>query len=123
MDEFKVIVAGSRDFNDYELLKEIMDNLLLVKKDTHKIVIVSGMAAGADTLGIKYAKERNYTVDYHPAAWNEFGKRAGYLRNEKMANTADACVCFWDGNSRGTNHMINIANDKGIPTRVVKYKP
>ena len=101
---FRVIIAGGRDFDDYRLLSETMDSLL--RNITEEIIVVCGKTRGADTLGEKYAKERGYRVDYYPADWKRFGKRAGYLRNEQMAQNADALVAFWDGESRGTNLMI-----------------
>ena len=46
---------------------------------------------------------------------------AGPLRNEKMARVADALIAFWDGKSRGTKNMIDLANMKGISVRIVRY--
>lgn len=116
---FKVIIAGTRDFNDYNLLKMKLDKIL--SNITDDIVIVSGKARGADTLGEKYAKEKGYQIAEFPADWEKFGRSAGYKRNVQMAEYADACVCFWDGRSPGTKHMINIANQYKLQIRVVKY--
>lgn len=115
---FKVIVAGGREFNDYQLLKNKLDQLL---QNKNNVEIVCGKARGADTLGEAYAKEMGYSVKEFPAQWNEFGKRAGYIRNEEMAKYADACVAFWDGESKGTKHMIDLANKHKIEVRVIKY--
>jgi hypothetical protein len=120
---FKVIVAGSREFNDYNLLKSKLDYYLSRKvAEGDKIIIISGTANGADKMGERYAKEKGYYIEQHPADWNSFGKSAGYRRNLEMANVADALVAFWDGVSNGTKHMINIAEAKGLPTKVVYYK-
>lgn len=113
---FRVIIAGSRTFEDYKLLKKTMDNLLSQIKD--EIQIVCGKARGADTLGEEYAKERGYQIAYFPADWDKFGKSAGYKRNVQMAENADALVAFWDGQSRGTKHMIDIAREKGLKIRI-----
>lgn len=49
---FRVIIAGTRYFNDYSLLKETTDRLLADKITAgYSIVIVSGGCAGADLLG------------------------------------------------------------------------
>ena len=117
---FRVIIAGSRDFNDYELLRKTMDALLV--NITDDVVIVCGKARGADTLGEQYAKNKGYDVHYFPADWEKFGKSAGYRRNVQMAENADALVAFWDGTSRGTMHMINIAKERGLKVRVKFYK-
>ena len=118
----KVIVGGSRSFTDAKLLKEKCDYYLsdAVAKN-YDIEIVSGTAKGADRLGENYALEKGYHIAFFPANWSGYGKRAGYLRNEEMANYADALICFWDGESRGTMHMIDIAKKKGLPVRIVKY--
>jgi hypothetical protein len=114
---FRVIVAGSRGFNDLALLSSRLDFLLQYKQHAC-IVIVSGTARGADSLGEEYARSRNYLIDQHPADWERYGKRAGYIRNEEMARNADALVAFWDGKSRGTGHMIEIAKRHNLPYRV-----
>lgn len=117
---YRVIVAGSRSFNDYTLLKHTLDSFLsgyLVSG----IVIVSGMARGADTLGERYAQERGFQLVRHPAKWHEYGRSAGYKRNEEMASCANALVAFWDEKSKGTKHMIDIAKRKGLEIHVVTY--
>ena len=122
MKTIKIIVAGGRDFNDYELLKEALDLLLMFYIELgYEIVIISGTAKGADKLGERYAKERNYKLIRMPADWDKYGKAAGYRRNVDMANIANACVCFWDGQSKGTNHMITIAKNKNIDLRIIYY--
>ena len=63
MESFRVIIAGCRDFNNYELLKEKCDHMLSKKKDTHKVIVVSGHAAGADALGEVYASERGFGLE------------------------------------------------------------
>ena len=118
----KVIIAGTRDFDNYELLKQKMDKILAARvKNNEEIIIVSGTARGADKLGERYARERGYTIKRFPADWDKNGKRAGYIRNEEMAKYADACVCFWDEASRGTKHMIDLATRYKLALRVVKY--
>ncbi len=114
----KVIIAGGRNFNDYNKLRESCDNILVNQKD---VEIVSGTAAGADTLGERYAQEKGYEVKKFPAQWDLYGKSAGYKRNQQMAEYADGLIAFWDGKSRGTKHMIDIANKMGLKVRVVRY--
>lgn len=121
MDEFGVIIAGSRSFHDYDLLEKKMDIFLANKKDTHKIVIISGGASGADRLGEQYAGNRGYALAVFKAMWDKYGKRAGYIRNEAMAVAGDALVAFWNGKSKGTKHMIDIADRMHLPIRVVKF--
>ena len=114
----KVIIAGGRNFNDYNKLRESCDNILVNQKD---VEIVSGTAAGADTLGERYAQEKGYEVKKFPAQWDLYGKSAGYKRNQQMAEYADGLIAFWDGKSKGTKHMIDIANKMGLKVRVIRY--
>jgi len=114
----KIIIAGSRNFNDYNLLKSSCDNLLT---QFTNIEIVSGTARGADKLGEKYARERGYDIKEFPANWDKHGKSAGYIRNDEMAQYADMLIAFWDGTSKGTKHMIDLANKRGIKVEIVRY--
>ena len=113
----KVIIAGSRNFNVYNLLRKSCDNLLT---QFTNIEIVSGNARGADKLGERYAREKGYDIKEFPANWN-LGKSAGYIRNDEMAQYADMLIAFWDGTSRGTKHMIDLANKRGIKVEIVNY--
>lgn len=117
---FKVIVAGSRSFQDYRLLKATLDHLLS-RKEGESVVIISGGARGADSLGERYARERGYRVKRFPAQWERYGRSAGYRRNEVMAAYADALVAFWDGKSPGTRHMIEVACQQGLAVRVIRF--
>lgn len=116
---FKVVVAGSRTFNDFQLLYDKLD--ILLSKKRSEICIVSGGAKGADLLGEAYATERGHKCLVMEADWKRHGKRAGYIRNEKMADIADAVIVFWDGKSPGTCHMIAIAKERQLPLRIVRY--
>lgn len=123
INSYKVIVAGGRDFADYAYLKEKLDEVFasLGDLDSHPIEIISGMAKGADTLGIKYAEEHKLTMVLYPANWKKYPRMAGILRNMNMLVTATHLVAFWDGKSHGTKHMIEIAKEKGIPVWIFDY--
>jgi len=124
---FKVIVAGGRDFADYDLVQYKLDTLLvdrlsvLTTAGDIAVQVVSGTARGADKLGEHYARMNKLHVAQFPANWDLYGKSAGYRRNEEMAEYADALVAFWDGKSRGTMQMINLAKSAGLQVRVVNY--
>ena len=118
--KYKVIIAGCRDFTDYELLREKGDyhlqNLRL-----EDIVIVSGHASGADSLGERYAQDRGFQLETYPADWQAHGRAAGPIRNAKMASVAHALIAFWDGKSRGTKNMIDTAKKHNLHVAVVRY--
>jgi len=114
----KVIIAGCRNFDDYEMLKHYVDHILQNVAQRESIEIVSGGAKGADTLGERYATERGYKITRFLADWDKYGRGAGPKRNEQMGDYADALIAFWDGQSRGTKHMIEYAKKKAILVRV-----
>ncbi len=114
----KLITAGSRNFIDYDLFKQEVANII---GDNTDVTIVSGMARGADAMGVKYADDNNLALKKFPADWDRYGKSAGYRRNEEMAAYADTCICFWDGKSKGTAHMIDLAKRYGLKIKVVIY--
>ena len=122
MDNFKVIIAGSRGFSNYKLLREKCNKFLREKRKECNVIIVSGHARGADTLGEKYAKDEGFDLEIYPAQWKKFGKAAGFRRNEQMAEVADALIAFWNGESHGTKHMIDIMNEKNLLVKVVNYE-
>lgn len=119
MKDFRIIIAGCREFSDYELLSQKCDNILSAVRQTHSVVIVSGTARGADQLGERYAAERGYQVRRFPADWERDGKAAGPIRNALMADNADALIAFWDDVSRGTKNMIDTAKNRGLAVRVI----
>ena len=119
MTDYRVIIAGSRSFNDYELLREQCLSILQEKMRTHRVIIVSGHARGADSLGERFANEFRLPFELHPAKWRLLGKAAGMVRNAEMAKCSDALIAFWDGESRGTRHMINFARKRGLEVSVI----
>ena len=115
----KLIIAGSRTFTDYKKLCEVCDEKL---QDQNEIEIVSGAYyKGADKLGEQYAKERKYKLTKFPADWKRFGRAAGPKRNQKMANYADALIAFWDGESKGTKHMFDLAKCRGLEVKIINF--
>lgn len=115
----KVIVAGGRDFTNYDLMREKLDFLL--KNYAPDIEIVCGEALGADSLGKFYAQRKGYNVLSYPADWDKYGKSAGIRRNKQMAEIADVLVAFWDGKSRGTKNMIEQMRRLRKPVKIVYY--
>ena len=119
---YKVIIAGSREFDNYQLLEQICDSVLESVEDKSKIVIITGGARGADKLGIRYANNKQYKLEVHPADWNRYGKLSSFIRNEEMALQANALIAFWDGKSPGTKSMIDVAQKRKLITRIVRYE-
>lgn len=124
MIDFKLIIAGTRTFSDYSIMQQALDmyfqkyNLL----DAH-ITVICGEAQGADKMGKQFAEVNQWDVISMPAAWDKHGKSAGYKRNVEMAQIADGCIVFWDGQSKGSSHMIDIAVQHELKAEVVRYEP
>jgi predicted Rossmann fold nucleotide-binding protein DprA/Smf involved in DNA uptake len=118
---FKLIVAGCRDIEDYEFVKERIHNYLDLHPEVNVTEIVSGTARGVDTCGEKYAAENNLKVTKFSANWKKYNKAAGPMRNREMAQYADGCICIWDGYSRGTANMIQAARQEGLLLDVFIY--
>lgn len=116
----KIVIAGGRFFKDYDLLSSELDTFLK-DLDLTSVEVVCGMAKGADLLGKKYADIRGITVKEFPANWS-MGKRAGHVRNAEMARYSTHLFAFWDGLSRGTKHMIDIAYFEGLDVKVIHYE-
>ena len=129
MKELSVLIAGSRDFNDYKLLKKSAIEIITKKTMLPDLTrIISGGARGADTLGERFANEMGLEISRFIPDWDGLGKRAGYVRNAEMAKFAvedgnyGVLIAFWDGQSRGTKHMIDLAKRYGLEVHVVNYK-
>lgn len=105
----KTIIAGSRSITDYETVKQA------VISSRFKITeVVSGTARGVDTLGERWAIENGVPLKTFPANWSAHGKAAGHMRNQVMADYADALVLVWDGHSRGSADMLARAVRGGL---------
>ena len=116
----KIIVAGTRTFQDYDLLNKKMHEITAYQYAVTEIV--SGCSAGADTLGAYWAQVNNIPVKFFQADWESLGRKAGPIRNSEMAEYADVLIAFWDGESRGTLDTITKMKALQKPVIVIEYK-
>ncbi len=100
----KIAVGGSRSIESYELVRSVLD-CLLVPGD----VVLSGNAPGADRLGEKYAQEHGLEYKIIPSEWEKHGLKATMMRNAVLLKAADCIILFWDGKSEGSKHMLEIS--------------
>lgn len=117
----KLLIVGSRTFNDYEILCKIVDGLV---PNYPNLEIVSGGSIGADSLAERYANEHSIPVKVYKADWDQFGKKAGFLRNFQMHEYISTdpnrlCVVFWDGESVGAQHNFELV--KQFDTNLCVY--
>ena len=117
----KVIIAGSRNFYDYDTVEDAVVSYFMshgILKEN--VEVISGGARGSDSLGEQLAKSYELKLTIFPAQWDTYGKAAGMIRNKEMADYAikdsnkAILFAFWDGQSRGTKGMIHIARRCGM---------
>ena len=113
----RTIIAGSRGLTDPDLVR-----LGVGLCGWEVTEVVSGGATGIDMLGELWAHTNNIPVRKFPADWSQ-GKGAGFARNKEMADYAEALIAIWDGKSRGTNHMVETAREKGLKVFVMVEEP
>lgn len=117
----KLLIAGSRGYNDYDAFRMKVDKCLR-EHDKSKIEIIEGGAKGVDRLARRYAIENEMVYRTFEADWEQHGKSAGMIRNKQMANVATYAIIFWDGESNGTRNMIENCEHQNIPYRLIKVK-
>lgn len=109
----KVAIVGSRGFWDIDLVGEYVAGLDVTD------VIVSGGARGPDHAAEVAARARGMRVEVILPDWTTFGKRAGFVRNVEIVGRCDRLVAFWDGQSGGTKHSIDLAHKAGKPVEII----
>ena len=120
MNEFKLIVAGGRDFNDADLLARVLIAMADAELADYSVSIVSGMARGADLLAYEFAKTHSIQCYEFPANWKVYPRSAGYIRNTDMGKFADGLLAFYSG-TPGTKHMIAYMRSLNKPVTVINY--
>lgn len=115
----RVIVAGSRTVNENDpaIIDRVLSRLKLYPKSS--IQIVDGGARGGDRIGRNIANKFGLALQAFPANWDLYGKRAGYMRNEQMAGYATELIAIWDGESKGTGHMIDLAKKYNLKITII----
>lgn len=134
----RVIIAGGRDFGNrkredgrfdqawYHRCMGQVEDVMEALFDVHQLetcTVICGGANGADALGGQWGVAHHHTVEYFPAEWDQLGRKAGFVRNEQMACRGQILIAFWDGQSKGTRHMIDLALKHGLEVHVYRYDP
>lgn len=110
----KVAIVGSRDFRNFDMVDTFVNQLPVSD------VVVSGGARGVDLCAEMAARKRGMKCIIHKAEWARNGRGAGFMRNSLIVNDCDKLVAFWDGESRGTKHSIDLANLRGKSVEVIR---
>ncbi len=129
--KLKVAVVGSRSFGsngddvpgEWDLVTAFCSHLstIFTKRE---VTFVSGGARGVDAMAKYILTEKlGYEVQVVEANWEELGPGAGYARNWEVVMTADVVAALWDGESRGTAHVMACARRLGKQVIVWKVPP
>jgi hypothetical protein len=113
-----VLVCGGRGWTD-EL--SVHAELCRLRREGFTRVVHGG-ARGADTMAGNSARLLGFSVVEVPAQWHRYGKPAGMIRNAEMLRHEPELVVAFHANlrqSRGTGHMVRLAQGRGIPVRVI----
>lgn len=116
----RVLICGDRDWTNREL---ILKTLRDVQQTYGVEVVIEGEAQGADTIGRLAADVIGIPVLRYPADWRRHGKAAGPIRNVQMLKEGKPTLVLafhnYIENSKGTKHMVTIAQKAGVPTRII----
>lgn len=114
------LVCGGRDINDYEVVDTVLDRI--AARIGRPASLIHGDARGVDRIAGAWGAGLGCMVIPVPAQWDKYGKQAGYLRNETMADMRpDRVIAFPGG--RGTMSMVKIAVQRGILVQRVVHRP
>lgn len=120
----RLALIGSRNFRDYKLFCESVQEALLDWKINSNDLscVVSGGASGADALAERWALEKGLKISVFRADWKSHGRRAGPLRNSEIVKYATHLVAFPSHNGSGTQDTIRKAQLEGKPIKIIYVK-
>lgn len=78
---------------------------------------------GPDVIAVFWAQQNNIETEKYYAEWERYGKSAGYKRNLAMITSKpDHVIAFWDYESKGTKHTIDLARKYIIPLTIINTR-
>lgn len=122
----RILVTGSRIWEDesaiaiaiIEVIEEAgvfptidgMENVTIVHGNCP-----TGADQLADDLAVDWQDRYGLKIERHPADWNQYGKRAGFVRNAEMVKLgANVCLAFIKNKSKGATMTADLAEKSGI---------
>lgn len=114
----RILVTGSRRWDDLPRLAFFLGEAIGVLSMKDEIVVVHGHCpTGADAMADALCRRYDIPVERHPADWPQYGRRAGFIRNDEMVKAgADVCLAFIRDRSRGATMCADLAERARIRT-------
>lgn len=114
----RVIIGGSRSITDAAALEAA------IEQSGFTITrVITGNSSGVDTLVHHWAEKHQLPLTIMPVEWSQYGGRAEQIRNEQIVEMADACILVWDGFSKGTHHLREVVQRRGLKLCVYQCNP
>jgi SLOG family YspA-like protein len=135
MKQFRILITGSRTWDDYNTIRDKIIDAIKDYIELHQevgplpvnswLTIVHGNCPkGADRLADIFASMvLKCKIERYDADWAQHGRKAGFVRNRRMVNTApDICLAFIRDRSKGASGCYDLAKKAGIPSDRFLYE-
>lgn len=99
----RIIIAGSRNYNDYEEASAFIDSCLVEIRKKYTIIIISGGSRGADAIGEQYAIANGFNIEKYPADWKRYAEARGLYGTSKWQKSAILLYAFGTEKAREQN--------------------
>lgn len=117
----RILVTGSRKWTDASAVAAALEDALVFSGPGDEHALIYGCANGLDQIAFEIADRWDWECVAHVANWEEYGRRAGPIRNSGMIKHGkpDICLAFPLADSRGTWDTVRKANAAGIEVRII----
>lgn len=119
----RILFTGSRTWtNEQTIIDAITEAIVRAGAKQEDTVFIHGACPrGADNIVHQLAQRWGVEENAHPAEWDIYGRRAGFVRNRVMVELGpDICLAFIKDSSKGATHTANLAQAAGIPTKIYR---
>lgn len=127
MKQIRIIVAGSKSFQNYKVLSKALDKYIDELSPVYRrdIELISGAERMVRSIVEQYAVDNGHKFRAYEAYWDDEPEHAGYFRNNAMIKHASKGIgvlfIFWDGKSISVKNMVELAQRYGVEVKVVRY--